>query len=87
MGAGAYAPAPIFLTANLSRGTIGCMMKLSLAVPRVHVQLIADLIHLNGHKFELEFKGEEPVIIRIHVADAAVAAFDPRETIKPVANA
>ena len=61
-------------------------LKLSLAVPRDNLRLVADLIHLNGYKFEVEMT-DGPAIIRIHLNDApATAKFDPRETIKPVAS-
>lgn len=63
------------------------MIKITLVVPRDHANLVKDLFHLNGYLCKVELRGEEPAHLFIEVNEAGMAAFDPRETLKPRASA
>jgi hypothetical protein len=64
------------------------MIKLSFAIPRDHARLFADYVHLNGYKFEMVNKVDGPTIIIVELNAATVgAAFNPHESIAPVASA
>ena len=63
------------------------MIKLSFAIPRDHVRLFSDYVHLNGYKFEVVHKNDGPSVVIVELDAATVgAAFNPHESIAPVAS-
>lgn len=62
------------------------MVKITLAVPRDSARLVGDILHLNGFHFTVELVGDAPALLHVDIDEAKQAAFNPRETIKPIAS-
>ncbi len=63
------------------------MIKISLAIPRDNERMVVDLFHLNGFKYELVRRHEEPSLIVVEVDEASMEKFNPRESLVPIATA